>query len=278
MSEAKKDVRLEGIIDYLTIHFFSTDYENLVTEILGVSMKYLIYYENTQLGYLGSYNLLNAIDVRISNDAIKGTLIELKGKGCRLLSGWIRARKVTWQDFFKKVLHHGGNFTRIDTSMNDYAGMLDLPKLARQIEKGYYETNFKRGDIYEGKDLAHRETQGTTLYFGSTKSQIHFCFYQKNYEQQRKNGIPLEDYPIINRYELRFRHGKAQGLAYQLIGNKPFETIIFELINPMICFYDRPADEPHAKVDRDWANFIGNHGELTISLNNNPMTLEKSMR
>lgn len=107
---------------------------------------------------------------------------------------------------------------------------------------------------------------------------MHFCFYQKNYEQQRKKGIPLEDCPIINRYELRFRHEKAQALAHQLVSNRDFETIIFELINHSLCFYDRPPDQEGAKIDPAWAHFIGNHGELSLTLKSNPMTLEKSIR
>lgn len=278
LGNSKNPHQVEGIIDYLTIHFFSTNYKELVKEVLGVSMKHMIFSEITTLGYTGRFNLLNAIDIRISNDTVKGTLFELKGKGCRFLSGWLKARKETWPYFIQKVFAFGGNFTRIDFSMNDYEGLLDLPKMAKQVENNYFYSTFKRGDIYNGKNLTNGSSDGTTLYFGSPKSQLRFCFYQKNYEQRRKNGTPLEDSSIINRYELRFRHEKAQELANYLLSNKEFETIIFELMNHSLCFYDRTPRSPNAKIDKDWANFIGNHGTLQISLPSNPMSLEKSIR
>ena len=148
LGNSKNPHQVEGIIDYLTIHFFSTNYKELVKEVLGVSMKHMIFSEITTLGYTGRFNLLNAIDIRISNDTVKGTLFELKGKGCRFLSGWLKARKETWPDFIQKVFAFGGNFTRIDFSMNDYEGLLDLPKMAKQVENNYFSSTFKRGDIY----------------------------------------------------------------------------------------------------------------------------------
>ncbi|EAE8494840.1 hypothetical protein BSG40_12675 [Listeria monocytogenes] len=88
--------------------------------------------------------------------------------------------------------------------------------------------------------------------------------------------IPLEEADIINRYELRTRHEKSDEMVHQLLKTENIELIIFALINHSICFYERPADDPKAKIDKDWQWFIGNHGELTLSLERKPLTLEKS--
>lgn len=162
--------------------------------------------------------------------------------------------------------------------MDDYEGLLDLPRLADKVSRGEYESKFQIGDVYSSRDLANNDSHGTTLYFGSRKSLMHFCFYQKNYEQRRKKHIELEDSPIINRYELRFRHEKAQLLASKLARNDDFETMIFEIINNSLCFYDRLPKKKNAKVDKEWANFIGNHGELSLSLKSEAMSFEKSIR
>lgn len=268
---------LEAIFDYLTIHFFSTDYEKLVKKILGVSMKHMIFSESSTLGYTGRFNLLQAIDIRTSDNMTKGTLIELKGKGCRFLTGWLRSRNQTWTQFIQTVFEYGGNFTRIDLSINDYEGLLDIPDLAEKVNNNFFESIFKRGDIYKGKNLANGDSDGTTIYFGSPKSQVRYCFYQKNYEQRRKKRITLEESSIINRYELRFRHEKAQELAAQLLITNDLKTIIFELINHSICFYDRLPNNPKAKIDKKWSQFIGNHGKLAISIESKPMSLEKSI-
>lgn len=71
------------------------------------------------------------------------------------------------------------------------------------------------------------------------KSLMYLCSYQKDYEQRRKKGITLDEASIINRYELRTRHEKAQELARKLIKTDNFEPIIFGLINYAIIFYDR---------------------------------------
>ena len=275
LAKQKKD-HLDGIVDYLTIHFFSTDYEMLIEKVLGVSMRHLVYHESTTLGYTGRYNLLKAIDIRVSEDEAKGTLFELKGTGCRILAGWLKGKNDSWNAFFERVFEFGGNFTRIDLAINDHYGYLDIPKLAKKIERSEFRSTFRIGDVYQSKDFTNQESHGTTLYFGSRKSLMHFCFYQKDHEQRKKKGVPLEEAPIINRYEIRTRHEKAQKLAQQLLKIENFEPLVFGLINQTICFYDRRPDEPNAKIDKRWNEFIGNHEEVTMSLGSNPMTLEKS--
>ena len=275
LTKKKKD-NLDGIVDYLTIHFFSTDYEMLIEKVLGISMRHMVYHDSTTLGYTGRYNLLKAIDIRVSKDKAKGTLFELKGAGCRLLAGWLKGKKESWNDFFERVFEYDGNFTRIDLAINDHYGYLDIPTLAKKIERNEFRSTFRIGDVYQSKDFSNKGSHGTTLYFGSRKSLMHFCFYQKDYEQRRKKGIPLEEAPIINRYEVRTRHEKAQELAHQLLKIENFEPLVFGLINQTICFYDLPSDNPNAKIDRRWNDFIGNHEEITLSLESDPMTLEKS--
>lgn len=275
LTKQKKD-SLDGIVDYLTIHFFSTDYEMLIENVLGISMRHMIYHDSTTLGYTGRYSLLKAIDIRVSEDEVKGTLFELKGTGCRYLAGWLKGKKETWKIFFERVFEYGGNFTRIDLAINDRYGYLDIPELAKKIERNEFRSAFRIGDVYQSNDFTNQESHGTTLYFGSRKSLMHFCFYQKDHEQRRKKGIPLEEASIINRYEVRTRHEKAQKMAHQLLKIDSFEPLVFGLINQMICFYDRPPDKPNVKVDKRWNNFIGNHEEVTLNLESNPMTLEKS--
>ena len=64
LTKKKKD-HLDGIVDYLTIHFFSTDYEMLIEKVLGISMRHMVYHDSTTLGYTGRANLLKAKDIRV---------------------------------------------------------------------------------------------------------------------------------------------------------------------------------------------------------------------
>ena len=60
-----------------------------------------------------------------------------------------------------------------------------------------------------GELVKHNEQDkvgmGHTLYIGSLKSEVYFCCYEKNYEQYAKLGIPLEEAPIKNRFEIRLK-------------------------------------------------------------------------
>lgn len=59
----ERNEHLEGIVDYLTIHFFSTDYEMLIDKVLNISMNHMVFHETKILGYNGRYSLLKAIDI-----------------------------------------------------------------------------------------------------------------------------------------------------------------------------------------------------------------------
>ncbi|EIQ6111330.1 TPA: replication initiation factor domain-containing protein [Listeria monocytogenes] len=54
------------------------------------------------------------------------------------------------------------------------------------MEREEFHSTFRVGDVYHSKDFANRDSHGVTLYFGSRKSMMYFCFYQKDHEQLRK--------------------------------------------------------------------------------------------
>ncbi|NGS80344.1 replication initiation factor domain-containing protein, partial [Staphylococcus aureus] len=115
------------------------------------------------------------------------------------------------------------------------------------------------------------------LYLGSKKSQCRFCFYQKDHEQRKRRGIPLEEAKVKNRFELRYRKEKAQSLAKIISKTHDLTKLFFELLNGAICFYDRDPNDLGAKVDAKWAAFISNYGAITISLDTIPQSFEKTM-
>ncbi len=50
---------------------------------------------------------------------------------------------------------------------------------------------------------------GCVSYIGSLKSEVYFCVYEKSYEQYIKLGIPIEEAPIKNRFEIRLKNERA---------------------------------------------------------------------
>lgn len=278
LDELEKTPVNRVIVDYVTIHFFSLDYKTLTKEILGMSTERFLEREYAPLGYTAQLVWNNVITISYSvDDPLKGTLIDLSGQGCAHLSRLLKTRKQTWQDFFQNALNHQGNFTRIDFSLDDLVGMVDIPDLKAKVAKGYAKTIFRKSESHGSIDLIQGESDGDTLYLGSRHSPCRFCFYQKDYEQRKRRGIPLEEAAVKNRFELRYRGEKAQLLGRLIAKSTDFTNLFFELLNGAICFYDRDPDDPKAQIDPKWATFIGNHDAITIPLETIPQSFEKSM-
>ena len=73
---------------------------------------------------------------------------------------------------------------------------------------------FRSFKSYASGELVKHEEQdkagmGYTLYIGSLKSEVYFCVYEKSYEQYIKLGIPIEEAPIKNRFEIRLKNERA---------------------------------------------------------------------
>ena len=266
------------LIDYLTIHFFSNQHLKLIEEIIGMPIERFEELDYAPKGYIGQYVWNQVITIRYSiDDTVKGTVMEFSGQGCKHLAMRLKTAKSNWQEFFRKVLDYQGNFTRIDFTLDDFVGSLSIPELKRKVTLGHVWTTFQVSESHGGTDIINNESNGETLYLGSKKSQCRFCFYQKDYEQRKRRGIPLEEAEVKNRFELRYRKEKAQSLAKIISRTHDLTKLFFELLNGAICFYDRDPNDPGAKVDKKWAAFIGNHGAITISLETIPQSFEKSM-
>lgn len=266
------------LINYLTIHFFSNQHLKLIEAIIGMPIERFEELDYAPKGYIGQYVWNQVITIRYSiDDTVKGTVMEFSGQGCKHLAMRLKTAKSNWQEFFRKVLAYQGNFTRIDFTLDDFVGSLSIPELKRKVTLGHVWTTFQVSESHGGTDITNNESNGETLYLGSKKSQCRFCFYQKDYEQRKRRGIPLEEAEVKNRFELRYRKEKAQSLAKIISRTHDLTKLFFELLNGAICFYDRDPNDPGAKVDKKWAAFIGNHGAITISLETIPQSFEKSM-
>ncbi|MFZ8763542.1 replication initiation factor domain-containing protein [Enterococcus diestrammenae] len=266
------------LIDYLTIHFFSNQHLKLIEAIIGMPIERFEELDYAPKGYIGQYVWNQVITIRYSiDDTLKGTVMEFSGQGCKHLAMRLKTAKSNWQEFFRKVLAYQGNFTRIDFTLDDFVGSLSIPELKRKVTLGHVWTTFQVSEFHGGTDITNNESNGETLYLGSKKSQCRFCFYQKDYEQRKRRGIPLEEAEVKNRFELRYRKEKAQSLAKIISRTHDLAKLFFELLNGAICFYDRDPNDPGAKVDKKWAAFIGNHSAITISLETIPQSFEKSM-
>ena len=109
-------------IDYLGVTFKSHDYEELVTELFQINLK-----EGARYGYsatfkcgeidvlLSPYQDVNADGYDPSEDS--GTMIELKGQGCRYVESYLRQQDRTWYDFLETCISLDGSLVLTSPSM-----------------------------------------------------------------------------------------------------------------------------------------------------------------
>ena len=204
---------LTMLFDYVRIRFPTLDIGHIIKDILQLNIQYMIHEDFGHYSYTEHY-YIGDIFVYTSPDEEKGVLLELKGKGCRQFESYLLAQERSWYDFLMDALVDGGVMKRLDLAINDHTGMLDIPELTEKCRNEECVSVFRSFKSYASGELVKHEEQdkagmGYTLYIGSLKSEVYFCVYEKSYEQYIKLGIPIEEAPIKNRFEIRLKNERA---------------------------------------------------------------------
>ena len=183
------------------------------------------------------------------------------------------------------ALIDGGVMKRIDLAINDHTGILDIPELAEKCRKREYIGKSRSYKFYQsGELIKHREDDreymGRTLYLGSLKSDVYFCIYEKDYEQYKKNDIPIEDAEVKNRFEIRLKNERAYYAVRDLLVYDNPEHTAFKIINRYIRFVDKDDSKPRSdwKLNEEWAWFIGNNRErLKLTTKPEPYSFQRTL-
>ncbi|VGU83064.1 transcriptional regulator protein [Streptococcus pyogenes] len=189
------DAPLEMLFDYVRIRFPTTDVQQVVENILQLKLSYFLHEDYGFYSYSEHY-ALGDIFVLCSHELDKGVLVELKGRGCRQFESYLLAQQRSWYEFFMDVLVAGGVMKRLDLAINDKTGILNIPVLTEKCQQEECISVFRSFKSYRSGELVRKEEKecmGNTLYIGSLQSEVYFCIYEKDYEQYKKNDIPIED-------------------------------------------------------------------------------------
>lgn len=264
---------LDMVFDYVRIRFPTIDVKAVMEDILRLKMRHFIHEDYGFYSYADHYYLGDII-VLTSPDEDKGVLLELKGQGCRQFEHYLSAQKRTWYDFFMDCLVKKAVIKRLDLAINDKVGLLDIPLLTEKCRKEECISVFRSFKSYRSGELKKRNEKvgmGNTLYIGSLRSDIYFCLYEKDVEEYMKNGIPLEEATVKNRFEIRLKNERALYALKDLMQYEDPEQTAFKIINRYIRFVDHDADKPRAKwpLNQKWAWFIGKNRE-SIRLTTEP--------
>lgn len=285
LEKLNPDNPLSMLFDYVRIRFPTDDVQHVIRDILKINMDFMLhedfgFYSYTEHYYIGD------IFVLTSPDKEKGVLLELKGKGCRQMESYLLAQERSWYDFFMDALVDGGVMKRLDLAINDMTGILNIPELTQKCKEEECVSVFRTFKSYgSGELVRNRENDkmgmGYTLYIGSLKSEVYFCCYEKNYEQYAKLGIPLEETPIKNRFEIRLKNDRAYYAVRDLLTYYDAERTAFSIINRYIRFVDKEDSKKRSdwKLSDRWAWFIGQgRNPLKLTTQPEPYTLERTLR
>jgi phage replication initiation protein len=269
---------LECIIDYLRVTFPIHDTAIIFENVLKIDKAYFAEVDSHLYGYIGGYQL-DYIQVLYSkkNDE-RGVLIQLSGQGCRQFEAFLEAQGRTWFDFFYACFDYKCRVTRLDLAINDYKEYLSIPTLLNKIFRQELISRFRKFDFNGSGSISERKQEGTSIYFGSKKSEFYITFYQKNYEQARKLRIPVEEVPIKNRYEMRFKNERAMLVITEFMKSGDLSTIVLGIMKDYLLFTDRRADvnRKYWKINRKWAYFLGDVEKMRLAVEPNDQLYERS--
>jgi len=279
--------QLYAIYDYIRVRFPTHEHQKIVETILQMRFNRFVCEECGRYGYRELYYYGDITVLLSDEEDNKGTLLELKGKGCRQFESILEAQGRTWIDFFCDCFAAEGVFKRVDIAINDVAGILSIPELMSKVNTLECHSIFRNFQQYISGGILKQEIEdgkigmGHTLYIGSRKSDIYFCVYEKDYEQYEKEGIPLEDAEIKNRFEIRLSNDRARVALEDLVCYGDIERTAFGVINRYMCFYqkDETLHPDEWPLNPRWQWFMGNGREkMRLTVKPEPYTIEKTRR
>lgn len=276
------DSPLEMLFDYVRIRFPTLDVKHVVEDVLRLKLSYMLHEDYGFYSYSEHY-CMGDIFILVSGEEEKGVLVELKGRGCRQFENYLLAQERSWYEFFMDVLVEGGVMKRLDLAINDKFGILNIPNLTEKCRNEECVSVFRSFKNYRSGDLVHREEKecmGNTLYIGSLQSEVYFCIYEKDYEQYKKNNIPIEDAEVKNRFEIRLKNERAYYAIRDLMYYDNPESTAFKIINRYVRFVDKEDKKPRSdwKINNEWAWFIGENREsMKLTTKPEPYSFRKTL-
>ncbi|WP_367869924.1 replication initiation factor domain-containing protein [Paenibacillus larvae] len=196
-----------------------------------------------------------------------GYQILMAGRGCREFEKFLVAQGIDWYDFFERVLQYEVNFPRVDLAIDDRKTYFKISTLKKMAHSGLCVSKLKIGKGHDTFKLANGLNGGETIDFGSRKSELFMTFYEKGYEQATK--FDLEEDKIDknwNRYELKFRQGRAVNLVHELVKRREVFSVAMEVLNETLRFVTKGKCENRSRwpLWKPWKWFMKDVAKLNL--------------
>jgi DNA relaxase NicK len=202
---------------------------------------------------------------------------EMCGQGCRAFEEF---SSVTWEQLFALVRERKDNVKRLDVAYDDFAGLLDLDTIVKEIEKGNWTGRFQNAKVIKSYSAS---SNGITVEIGSPSSDIMFTIYDKAAEQRSakkkaKEELTDDDYKHWIRFEMQLRRERAMEFVERLQTQTVGELFSGILKNYLTFVTPSKTDtnKRRWKPRRWWTKFVGKAEAIKLTSPGKPnYNLEK---
>lgn len=276
MENMKKD--LNALIDWVQVTFKELSDMEIMEHILKFDKELMNYEGRGRFRYTGKWTF-SGIEILTppADYPQMGYHLYMTGSACRSFEIYLRAQRRTWIEFFRECVRYGGCFTRLDIAIDDRKPYLSIAEIGEKINARECVSNFRNWNFIDGGTITGHKT-GCTVNLGARESKCSMVFYEKNYEQSRKTGLPLENFGAWNRYEVRLRKEQATNCVKKIIEKENICFIGLEIINYYIrLVVKNETDQNRARWQtwQPWEQLIDGMGKLKLSMSPAPRTLEQ---
>lgn len=266
---------LRSLVDWVQVTFFHVNSEREIMQILGLEKYEFALMERGLFGYKRQIRRGN---ISILSEGAKGTGLHvvMTGSGCRQFE---EESTVNWGSFFRKVLEVGGRITRLDVAVDDFEGYFKIPYLIRISKEGRCRSKFKKARYMETIDLEDGSTGGTTIYFGSSSSDIQIRMYEKNHEREAAGKEVEEGIKVWNRTEIQARDERAFVIgSYIAMEDMGLGEVVAGILRNYVQFCDKEKDTNKGRwnISKFWEKFLGDVEPLKLTMVASDRTLERS--
>ncbi|WDA68718.1 replication initiation factor domain-containing protein [Lactococcus lactis] len=298
--EKKHDYELHVHLDFLRLTFFDTTPEIIMKHVLGIEKEYFFYEVNQRHGFDGIYSC-GRIQLYVSEKVEQGLMLELTGQGLLemetvlqeadkdfTLNDWLVM--ITDSDYYLKNGYFSRfNCSRLDIAIDEMykaAGNYDLHDLKwRKDSDGEKLIDTKLRSSQDIESFWHDKPLGLTLYFGSPQGNFLLRMYEKAMERAKKENRELEDvlndYGVVNRYEMQIRAEYAEAAFNELATGKSLDQFAINLLLSKIAVYEAIETESGKiayQFHQPFYDVFGKYQAVKINGKTNETDVEKSMK
>ncbi|MBK5482933.1 replication initiation factor domain-containing protein, partial [Peribacillus sp. TH16] len=254
---------LRSCVDWLQVTFKNVQNVQQIIDVLGLNFDDFTEFENGKYGY-HSHIRFGHIAIYYSSN-LEHFHLEISGQGCREYEEY---GNHDWVTLLGLILMLDVNITRFDIAIDDFEGYFKFPQLIKKIKKGHVRSRFRTARIQEKVVLNDGSTAGTTIYFGSPKSEIQVRIYDK-LQERLSAGKEIEDgIEVWNRTELQLRDKRALTAAFELVENiYSVGPLVQGLLRNYVLFCNPTDDSNKARwpISKFWIKFLDNIEPLRLS-------------